>query len=139
MSSAPKRNEICAILAVTICQYDFDVREIVEHQAADGDLLDVEHPCGLRQMLQRRVVGMESQRDEGLEAAGFILQAAQLEQVIDAVFVVFDVAIEHGRVGFQTDLVGELRGLEPLVAVDFVIADDVADAVGENLGAAAGQ
>jgi hypothetical protein len=29
---------------------------------------------GLRQMLQGRVVGMESQGDERLEAAGFILQ-----------------------------------------------------------------
>jgi uncharacterized protein len=84
-----------------------DVREVVEHQAADGDLLHVEHAGGLRQMLQRRVIRMESQRDEGLEAAGFILQGAQLEQVVDAVFVVLDVAVEHGRVRLQPDLVSE--------------------------------
>ena len=83
------------------------MRKVVEHQAADGDLLDVEHAGGFRQMLQRRVVGMERQRDEGLEAAGFVLQRAQLEQVVDAVFVVFDVAVEHGRVRFQSDLMGE--------------------------------
>ena len=34
---------------------------------------------------------------------------------------------------------GQLGGFEPLVAVDFVVADDVAHAVGENFGAAAGQ
>ena len=85
------------------------------------------------------VVGMERQRNKRLEAAGLVLQRAQLEQVIDAVFVVFDVAVEHGRVGVQSDLVGESRSVEPLVAVDLVVADDVAHAVGENLGAAAGQ
>ena len=48
---------------------------------------------------ERGVVGMEGQRDESLEAAGFVLQSAQLQQVVDAVFVVFDVAVEHGGVG----------------------------------------
>ena len=81
--------------------------KVVQHQAADGDLLDVEHAGGLGQMLQRRVVGMERQRDEGLEAAGLVLQRAQLEQVVDAVFVVLDVAVEHGGVGLQADLVGQ--------------------------------
>ena len=90
-------------------------------------------------MLQRRVIGMKGQRDEGLEAAGFVLQRAQLEQVVDAVFVVFDVAVEHGRVRFQSDLVGESGGVEPLIAVDLVVADDVAHAVGEYFCAAAGE
>ena len=31
------------------------------------------------------------------------------------------------------------RSVEPLVAVDLVIADDVADAVGKDFGAAAGK
>ena len=112
------------------------MRKIVQHQAANCNLLDVEDACRLWQMLQRRVIGMESQRDEGLKAAGFILQTTQLQQVIDAVFVVLDVAVEHSRVGLQTDLVGELRGFKPLVAINFVIADDVANPVGENLSAA---
>ena len=90
-------------------------------------------------MLQRRVVGMERQRDKRLEAAGFILQGAQLEQMVDAVLVVLDVAVEHGRVRLQADLVRELRGFEPLIAINLVIADDVAHAVGENLRAAAGE
>src|SRR5258706_16459068 len=44
----------------------FNVRKIIQHQAADGNLLDIEHACGLWQMFERRVIGMESQRDEGL-------------------------------------------------------------------------
>ena len=70
---------------------------------------------------------------------GFVLQGAQLQQMIDAVFVVLDVAVEHGGVRLQADLVGSARGLQPLVAVNLVIADDVAHAVGENLRAAARQ
>ena len=90
-------------------------------------------------MLQRRVVGMERQRNERLEAVGLVLQRAQLEQVVDPVFVVFDVAVEHGGIRLQPDLVRQLRRIQPLVAVDLVVADDVAHAVGKNLRAAAGQ
>src|SRR5579883_2128506 len=90
-------------------------------------------------MLERRVVGMEGERDEGLKAAGLVLQAAELEQVVDPVFVVFDVAVEHGGVGFEAYLVGYAGGVEPLIAIDFVVADDVADAVGEDFGAAPGK
>jgi hypothetical protein len=48
-------------------------------------------------MLQRRVSRVESQWDKGLEAVRFILQGAQFEQVVDAVFVVLDVAVEQQR------------------------------------------
>ena len=53
------------------------MREIIQHKSTNRDLLDVEHARGLRQMLQRRVIRMEGQRDEGLEAVGFVLQRAQ--------------------------------------------------------------
>ena len=96
-------------------------------------------PGGLRDVLQRRIVGMERQRNEGHEAVGLVLQRAQAYQVIDAVLVVLDVAVEHGAVGVQAQLVRGARGLEPLVAVDLVIADDAAHALVEDLGAAAGQ
>ena len=56
----------------------FDVGEIIQHQPADGDVLDVEHSAGLRQVLQRSIVGMKRQRDKGLEPVGLILQCAQL-------------------------------------------------------------
>jgi hypothetical protein len=82
---------------------------------------------------------MKRQRNKRLEAARLILQRAQLEQVIDAVFVVFDVAVEHGRVRLQPDLVRQARRVEPFIAVNLVIADDVPHAVGKNFGAAAGQ
>ena len=82
---------------------------------------------------------MKRQRDEGLEAVRLVLQCAQLQQVVDAVFVIFDVAVQHRGIRFQADLVRGARRVEPLVAVNLVIADDVADAVGKDLRAAAGQ
>ncbi len=115
-----------------------DVREVVEHQARHGDLPQVEHAGGLRQVLQRRVLRMKRQRDERLEAVRVVLQRAQLQQVIDAVFVILDVAVEHGRIRLQSDFVRGARDLQPLAAVDLVIADDVPDAIGENFRAAAG-
>ena len=74
------------------------MREVVEHQPAYRNLLDVEHAGGFRQMLQRRVVWVESQGNEGLEAARLGLQRAQLQQMVDAVFVILNVPVEHGRI-----------------------------------------
>ena len=112
--------------------------EVVEQQAAHRDLADVGQPGGHRQMIERRVLGMERQRNEGLEAAGFILHGAQLQQVVDAVFVVLDVAVEHGGIRPEAQLVGQARGLQPFAAVDLVVADDGAHARREDLRAAAG-
>src|ERR1700675_4842257 len=86
------------------------VREVIKHQAADGNLLDVEHARGRKKMLQRSVRRMKGEWNKRLEAASLILQGTQFEQVVDAVFVVFDVAVEHGGVRFQPDLVGEPCG-----------------------------
>ena len=61
-------------------------------------------------------------------------------EVINPIFVIFHVAVEHGRVGFQADVVGQAGGVEPLVAIDFVVANDVANAVRtQNIEAALGQ
>ena len=58
--------------------------------------------------------------------------------MIDAILIVLDVAVEHGAVRLQPQLVRLARGIEPLVAIDLVIADDAADALVEDFGAAAG-
>ena len=81
---------------------------------------------------------MERQRDEGHETVGFVLQGAQFHQVIGAVFVVLDVAVEHGAIRPQAQLVRLARGFQPFVAVDLVVADNAADALTEDLGAPAG-
>jgi len=70
-------------------------------------------------MLQRRVRRMKRQRNKRLEAASLILQGAQLEQMIDAVLVVFDVSVEHRRIRFQPNLMRQPRRIQPLIAVNF--------------------
>src|ERR1051326_722475 len=82
---------------------------------------------------------MECQGDVRLETAGLVLHCAQLGQVVDAVLIVLDVPVEHRRVRLQPDLVRELRRVQPLRAIDLVIADDVPYAVGEYFGAATGE
>src|ERR1039457_2922287 len=72
-----------------------NMRKVIKHQPADRNLLDVGHARGSKKMLQRRVRRMKGERNKRLEAAGLILQSAQFEQVVDAVLVVFDVAVEH--------------------------------------------
>src|SRR5881275_1520186 len=59
--------------------------------------------------------------------------------MVDAIIVILHMAVKHGRVRLQTNLVGEFCSFQPLVAVDLVVADNVAHAVGENFGAAARQ
>src|SRR5258708_10928764 len=66
-----------------------DVWKVIEHQAADGNLLDVEHARGREKMLQRRVRRMKGERNKSLEATGLILQSAKFDQMDYAVFVTF--------------------------------------------------
>ena len=56
---------------------------------------------------------MERQRDERLKAARFVLKFAKPDQVVDAVLRLFDVAVEHRRVGVQAELVGGAVDVEP--------------------------
>src|SRR5580765_7399985 len=107
--------------------------EIVEYQAAYGNLLNVKHAAGFGQVLQRRVVRVERLRNEGLGAMGFILQGPEFEQMINPVFVVRDVAVKHSCIRFQANLMRELGGVQPLVSVNLVIANYVTHAVGKNL------
>src|SRR5436305_1857062 len=82
---------------------------------------------------------MERQRDEGLEAAGLVLQLAQLAKVIDAMDRLLDMAVEHGRVGAQAELVGLAMNAEPALSVGLVLADEIAHLGMEDLRPAAGQ
>jgi len=82
---------------------------------------------------------MKSEGDEGDKASRLVLQSSQPDQMIHLIFRGLDVAIQHGAIAFQADLVRDARGLQPLIAVDLVIANDAPDALGKDLGAATGQ
>ena len=89
--------------------------------------------------LEDRVLGMERQRDEGEEAARVVLQLAQAQQVVDPLLVVLDVVVEHRAVRRHAHAVGQAMHLEPLLGRLLARRDELAHAVGEHLGAAAGQ
>ena len=96
-------------------------------------------PVGLGRCAEAGIFRVKRQRNEGHEAVRSVLHRAQLEQMIDALFVGLDVAVEHGGVRAQADLVRGARDFEPLLAADFVVANDFAHARIENFRAAAGQ
>jgi hypothetical protein len=82
------------------------------------------------------IVGVECERDEALKPAGLILQLAQGEQVIDPLLSGFDMAVEHRAVRRYAGGVDRSCDLEPTRAVGFVIADFIANPIGEDLSTA---
>ena len=74
-----------------------------------------------------------------MEPTRLVLQGAQSEQMVNAILVVLHMAIEHSRIGLESDPVGKPGSLEPLVAINLVVANDVPDAIGENLCPSTGQ
>ena len=116
------------------------VRDVVEQQPRDRDHLQV---VGARREaeaapLEDGVLGMERERDEGEEAVGLVLLLAQAQQVVDALLVGLDVAVEHRALRRDPHLVRGVVDVEPLVGMLLARRDQVAHAVGEDLGAAAG-
>ena len=55
-------------------------------------------PVVTGKMIERRIFRMKRQRNKCLESACVVLQCAQLQQMIDAVFIVLYVPIEHRRI-----------------------------------------
>ena len=88
---------------------------------------------------QAGVVRVKRQRDERLEPARLVLQLAQPDEVIDAMLGPFDVAVEHRRIGAQSEFVRLAVDAEPRIGVGLVLANLVADIGVKDLRPAAGQ
>ena len=76
----------------------FDVIKIIQQQARDGDGAKIVEAGGFGQIRQRGIFRMKRQRNKCLEAVGVVLQFAQKQQMLDALFFIFNVAVEHGGV-----------------------------------------
>src|SRR5438128_7923281 len=81
---------------------------------------------------------MKREGDKGDEAVRDVLQFAQLDEMVDAFFFRFDVAVEHGGVGMETSLVSLARERQPHSSADFVVADDASYARMEYFRSATG-
>ena len=122
----------------------FHVRDVVEHQAADRDVLEVVEPrrggAGASQRPAQFVgIRVVRERDVAQEPAGLVLQRAQCEQMIDAVLERLDVPVEHRAVRWDAELVGFAMDREPFVATELAVGDRRARGRREHLGAAAWQ
>ena len=113
-----------------------DVRNVVQHEAADGHGAEIHQCRWLLDVGKFGVFWMECERDKGLEPTGAVLEVSQSQQVVDAMVRLFDVAVQHGAVGLQANFMGGLVDLNPFVGVRFVLTDLVADFRVENLSAA---
>ena len=69
--------------------------------------------------------------------ASLVLLVAQPQQVVDALLVRLDVAVEHRALGRDPEPVRGVVDVEPLVGMLLARRDQRADAVGEDLGASA--
>ncbi len=82
---------------------------------------------------------MERERDEREEPTGAVLLLAEAEQVLDPLLVGLDMAVEERAVGRDPEPMRRVVDVEPDVRVLLARRDEAADAVGEHLGAAAGE
>ena len=121
-------------------------------EAADGEtaleLMRTEHPRVVLQDLGLPSYFMQN-RELGAFYPFFAFYGATLFVItgllalplgsVNAVVVILNVAVQHGGVRTQTKLMRHAGGIEPLLAIEFVVADDAAHAVGKDLGAATGE
>src|SRR5439155_10804708 len=81
----------------------FDVIEIIEQQPGYGDVAQIGVARGLWNVRERSIVRMKRQRYKRHEAMRLVLQLAQLDEVIDALFLRYHVPVKHGGVEAQAD------------------------------------
>src|SRR5205823_3340364 len=82
---------------------------------------------------------MKSKWDKGLKSARLVLKFTQPAEMVDSMPRVFDMAVEHGGIGAQPELVGFAMNPNPGVAVGLVLANLVTHIRVKNLGAASRQ
>ena len=116
-----------------------DVFKIIEHQPRNSDVAQVGVARRLRNVGKRRVVGMKRQRDKRHKTMCLVLQFAQPDEMIDALFFCFHVPVEHRGVRAQTDFVRLACNVEPHLPADLVVANNPAHPGMKNFRAAAGQ
>lgn len=119
----------------------FDVPEVVEQDAGDGERFQIIHagrPLAMQFLAQVVFLGMERERDEGLKTAGLVLLFTQAQEMIYPMLVLFDVPIEHGGVRPQAQAVCLTMNGEPRFGVRLLRANFLAHVPMEDFGPAAG-
>ncbi len=111
--------------------------EIIEQQARHRDVAKVGVAAGLRDVRECRVFRVKRQRNKRHESMRFILELAQPDEMVDALFLGFHVAVEHGGVRPQPRFVSFFRRAQPHLAAGLVVANDLSHTRVKNLRTAA--
>ena len=90
------------------------------------------------QVVEFSVPGVKGERYEGLKSAGFILESAELKEVIDSVAVGFEVSVEHGGVGADVETVSGAHRLKPFLSIRLAVTEVLSQGWVEDLGTSPG-
>src|SRR5262249_10848689 len=116
-----------------------DIRDIVEVESSNRLRAQILESASGPNVGQGRVLGLEGPADERRETARLVLELTQSLQMLDALGKRLDVA-EHHRAGrTSAQRVPGAVDLQPLLREYLVDGDRLADAVRQDLGAAARQ
>ena len=116
-----------------------EIRDVVEDDARDGDGAQIVDGVGLLHVRhRRRVLRLQRPADERREAVRPRLHVAHALEMLDALGERFADAVHHRDRRLHALLVRDLHDLEPAIGAGFLLRDQIAHALDENLAAAAG-
>lgn len=116
-----------------------EVVEVVEEDASDGKHAKFFEGPDAADVGKLVVLGFEGVGDKAGEASGFILELAEAVEVVDAMVVGFEVAVEHGGGAASSHAVPGAMDVEPFFSGFFSTTDLIADDRVEDFRSATGE
>ena len=107
------------------------ILDVVEVEAADGEGLEVLYGGWLGDV-QWDISRLMSERGEGREASGLLLQVAEDFEVVDALRHGFTDPEDHGRGGAEAKLVGRAMDADPIGGGTFIGGGLAANLIVQN-------
>ena len=116
-----------------------DMRKVIEEDPAGCDGEKRIEAGGRMFDGELVVAGLIRERDEGGEAVGFVLEFAELAEVMDPIFRGFDVAVEHGAGALTAEAMPLTMYVEVFLGGLFSFGDRGADFFAEDFCSPAGE
>src|ERR1043166_7205742 len=114
-----------------------EVVDIIEINPTDGEIAQLFNRRGAFDVSEHGCLRLECERNKTAETAGFILELAQLPQMIDALFESLDMTVKHRAGAAAAHFVPGAMNIEPFLGRFFAAANPVPHFGIENFRAAA--